>query len=104
MTEAVLQEAIIECARTLGWLVYHTHDSRHSAKGFPDLALVRDGRLVFAELKAEGKNPTLDQEAWLLELRTVGTLARPHNEGPRVQAFLWRPDDWLSGRIESILR
>ena len=51
MTETQLQSAIIELARLTGWLVYHTHDSRHSAKGFPDLCMVRceEGGLRRAE-------------------------------------------------------
>ena len=56
MTEAQLQDAIVQMARVLGWLVYHTFDSRRSAAGFPDLVMVRNGRLIFAELKsATGK-------------------------------------------------
>ena len=39
-TEDQWQSAVIEYARLMGWLVYHTHDSRHSEKGFPDLVLV----------------------------------------------------------------
>ena len=51
ISEAELQTAIIDCAVALGWLVYHTHDSRHSPEGFPDLILVREPRLIIAELK-----------------------------------------------------
>ena len=41
LTEADVQRGLIEAAQTGGWLVYHTHDSRRSRKGFPDLVLVR---------------------------------------------------------------
>lgn len=34
-----------------GWMVYHTYDSRRSDAGFPDLVMVRGGRIIFAELK-----------------------------------------------------
>ena len=33
LSEDELQAAIIEMAETLGWLVYHTRDSRGSAEG-----------------------------------------------------------------------
>ena len=41
LKESDFQRAVIEMARLHGWLVYHTHDSRRSAPGFPDLVLVQ---------------------------------------------------------------
>lgn len=52
-------------ARAAGWLAYHTHDSRRSEPGFPDAVFVRDGRIVFAELKAARGRVTPEQRAWL---------------------------------------
>ena len=52
-TEAQFQAAVIQYAELKGWMVYHTHDSRGSRPGFPDLTMVRDGVLIFAELKSE---------------------------------------------------
>ena len=49
--ERELLAAVIDLARLRRWLCYHTHDSRHSAAGFPDLLLVRGRRLMAAELK-----------------------------------------------------
>lgn len=92
MTERQLQDAVIETARLLGWLVYHTHDSRHSAKGFPDLCMVRGQRLLFVELKRDGKHPTTEQRQWL------DRLCRP------AEVFVWRPADWKAGTIELELR
>ena len=43
LTEAQLQEMVVARSKALGWLVYHTYDSRRSASGFPDLVLARDG-------------------------------------------------------------
>lgn len=94
MTEAQLQDAVIELARMLGWLVYHTHDSRHSAAGFPDLVLVRRVRLIFAELKSATGVMSPDQKVWrdaLLETTT--------NE-----VYVWEPSRWLDGTIERVLR
>lgn len=94
MTEAQLQDAIVTTARLLGWLVYHTFDSRHSAAGFPDLVLVRRDRLIFAELKSEKGRLSRDQDAWLAALQDTR----------RVTVAVWLPRDWQSGEIEAVLR
>jgi hypothetical protein len=92
VTEAELQANVLELAGRFRWLSYHTHDSRRSPAGFPDLVLVRGERLVFAELKREGRYPTPAQRAWLSALGQVTT----------VDAHSWRPRDWSS--IEEVLR
>ena len=46
-----LQGRLVETGRLCGWLVYHTHNSKHSAAGFPDLVMVRDGKLLAIEVK-----------------------------------------------------
>ena len=77
-----------------GWLAYHTHDSRKSEMGFPDLCLARaasatsqgrQGRLIFAELKSQQGKVTREQAVWLDVLRhTV----------PGIEVYLWRPSDF----------
>ena len=52
-TEKEWQATVILTARTLGWTVYHTHDSRRSEPGFPDLVLARETLLMFVELKTD---------------------------------------------------
>ena len=52
-TEKAFQFAVIQLARLNGWMVYHTHDSRRSEPGWPDLALCRPPRLVLAKLKSD---------------------------------------------------
>ncbi len=99
MKEDQLLEAIRDYARLRGWLCYHTHDSRRSEPGFPDLVLVRGGRLIFAELKKEGEHPTKEQRKWLLQLDKVA-----NNWNESVDAYVWYPSDWLSGKIEEVLR
>ena len=83
MTEKQFQAKLVKEAKKLGWLCYHTHDSRRSEKGFPDLTMVRRDRLLFAELKVGKNEPTSDQQKWLESLVRAG---------PR--AFVWRPEDW----------
>lgn len=81
-------------AQWLGYrLQYHTHDSRHSAAGFPDLVLVGRGRLLFIEVKSATGKLTTPQLAWYAGLLDVGA-----------EAYVWRPADWKSGTIERILK
>lgn len=94
MSEADLLSNVREMAKAAGWMVYHTHDSRRSEVGFPDCVLVRKSRILFVELKSEKGKPSPAQVEWLHALM----LTR------RVETFLWRPSDWLSGTIEGMLR
>lgn len=83
VTEAELQAQVVRFARTRQWLVYHTTIAYRSAPGFPDLILVRSGRLVAAELKREKGVITEAQRIWLAALRAC----------PGVEAYVWRPSD-----------
>lgn len=76
ISEADLLGAITVLARRCGWLVYHTHDSRRSEAGFPDLVLTRDGELLFWELKTERGKVTETQQRWLDALTRTGREAR----------------------------
>ncbi len=91
-SEKTFQAQVLQLARLSGWVCYHTHDSRRSAAGFPDLVLVRPPVVVFAELKSESGKLRSEQEAWLEALRKC----------PGVMARLWRPGDWPE--IESMLK
>ena len=99
MTEDELLENVKDAATKLGWLFYHTRDSRKSDIGFPDCAMVREerggARRVFAELKRESGEESEPQLRWLNSLSTVGG---------DVEADTWRPSDWLDGTIEAVLR
>ena len=91
-TEKAFQAEVVRLAKREGWRIYHTHDSRKSAAGYPDLTLVHRVRgLVFAELKVPPNKPTADQLSWLDDLRTAG-----------IRAFCWWPADW--SQIEKTLR
>lgn len=82
-SEAEFQRQVIELAKAIGYRVYHTHDSRRSETGFPDLCLVGRGRVLFAELKFGAGRLTAVQAGWLEAIRAAGT-----------PAFEWRPADW----------
>ena len=95
VTEAEFQETVVEMARALKWRVYHTHDSRRSDPGFPDLVLVRNGQLRFMELKREKGKLTPAQAEWLSAFSWVAA----HNEG--IHAGMFRPSDME--RIKELL-
>lgn len=92
ITEREFQRQVLDLAAILGWSAYHPQLSKWSERGWPDLALVRPPRLVFAELKRQNGRTTAHQDRWLELLRGV----------PGVEVFLWRPDDFDA--IAEVLR
>lgn len=85
MRETPFQTQVIELAERCGFYVYHTHNSRRSKAGFPDLTMIRPPRVVFAELKrGKGGRVTPDQADVLALLHRC----------PGVETYLWNPNDW----------
>jgi hypothetical protein len=84
-SERDFQAAVIALAKRHGYSVYHTHDSRRSEAGFPDLVLLRGDVGIVAELKRSAKErPTAAQETWLEAWRAV----------KRIEVRLWTPELW----------
>ena len=82
-SEKSFMAEVIRAARRHGWnRIYHTHDSRKSAAGFPDLVIVRE-RVVWAELKTEEGQLSAEQANWIEDLRAAGQ-----------EVYVWRPSDW----------
>jgi hypothetical protein len=92
MSEETLRLKIKGLAKELGWMSYHTHDSRRSDAGWPDLALVHPirGRFMIRELKDERRKVTTEQADWLHALKLAG-----------VDAGVWRHMDFVD---ETVLR
>lgn len=90
--ERQFQDLVIHAARMCGYDVYHTHNSRRSEPGYPDLHLVHAGRgeSIFAELKTQKGRLSDAQKHWLAILAMAGQ-----------RAYVWRPSDWET--IERIL-
>ena len=70
-----------------GWKYYHAPDNKpingriqKVIPGFPDLVLVKENRLIFAELKKEVGRTTPEQDSWLAALKATG-----------VEVYVWRP-------------
>lgn len=73
MTEKQWEANVIQLATTLGWRHYHTHDSRRSPEGFPDLVLAHPRKgILYRELKVGDNKPTVAQVEWLLLLAAAG--------------------------------
>ena len=96
MSEDELLTNAIRVATLSGWLVYHIRNSRRGVVqghvGFPDIVLCRPPRLLFVECKRETAKTTPEQVDWLNRLTLAGAEVR-----------VWRPSDWLAGRIEADL-
>jgi hypothetical protein len=95
ITERDWQAKVIDAAKLFGWRWAHFRPARTAGgwrtafsghAGFPDLVLLRGGRLILAELKAGRGLPTPDQQEWL----------RGFAEVELVEAYCWYPDDWQS--------
>lgn len=82
MAERDWQQQIVDAATRFGWRHYHTHDSRRSTAGFPDLVLVRPPDLLFVEVKTDAGRVTGAQKDWLADLDRVGA-----------EVHVWRPKD-----------
>lgn len=103
MNEAQLQSVVIDLARLRRWRIHHSRPAiRQSGswstpltghKGLPDLILLRPPRLLFVELKVARGKLSPGQVQWAAGLQAI--------EG--IEFYLWRPADWLEGRIDSLL-
>lgn len=91
MSEKELDEFARSYALSHRWLTYHTWLAVHSEDGFPDRFFVREGRIIAAEFKREGRWPTDAQYLWLAELQLAG-----------IEVHVWHPHDQAD--IEEVLR
>lgn len=69
------QDEVTKGFRDAGFsFVYHTHDSRHSPKGYPDLSILDSEFHLVIELKVGDNKPSDAQIAWLKAFRKAGAL------------------------------
>lgn len=103
VSEAQFQDQVLHIAELYGWLAYHTHDSRRSQPGFPDLVLLRAPELVFAELKVEKGRLRPEQERWVAHLTALSvevesvlaaSTAAGANSSLAIDTYVWRPADF----------
>lgn len=86
MKESVAQKQVIELFESLGWIVVRFNGGRKgkisffwwkylgdsSTKGLSDLLLMKNGRVVFVEMKGEGGKPRPDQLKFFSALDSEG--------------------------------
>jgi hypothetical protein len=74
---------------------YHTHDSRRSPSGFPDLVIVfpRTGALLIAELKSATGKVSAAQQKWIEAL-----------DGSPAGVHVWRPEHWPQPILDVLQR
>jgi len=100
MSERELDVIVRDMAQIRGVHRYHTHDSRRSAAGWPDLVLWRD-HLAVVELKSADGRLSHAQEDTLASLAEVRC---PVCAQPPIRVDVWRPADLAAGRIDQVLR
>jgi hypothetical protein len=99
VTEDDLLSAVLDLCKVYGWRTLHIRPARTDkgwrspvqgdGKGFPDLLLLKNGRVILAELKDARGKVSDDQWKWL-------------DEGMDLSR-VWRPADWHSGEILRVL-
>ena len=88
INEKAFQTIVIATARENGWLVYHTFDSRKSEPGYPDLCMIKDGVIMFVELKTDKGKVTTAQRQW------IERLIRHQYHCENLVVEIWRPHIW----------
>lgn len=104
MSEDDLLKCVLDTAKLFGWLSAHFRPARTQnggwrtavsgdGKGFPDCVLLRGNRCLAWELKSSKGKPTSEQTNWLQAFKKAGFEAR-----------VIKPEDWLNGSIERLLK
>ena len=69
LSHAEIDHIIVDAAKKMRYLYYHTYDSRKSQEGFPDWCLSKSSNIIFAEVKTGRDKLTLKQADWIIALR-----------------------------------
>lgn len=85
--EEKLEAFVVKVARLYGWCGFHVSfshgsvtgvhligqgDSHYDSDGWPDWVFVRGSKILFRELKGEGKYQTPQQKRWMAKLVAAG--------------------------------
>ncbi len=104
ISERDLQNAIVDAAHLYGYDVFHARPAlskkgwrtpvAYDGKGYPDLTMVGNGRVIFAELKSARGKLEREQEHWLEGLEKVAQVT------DHVRVCVWTPADWPDRVLE----
>jgi hypothetical protein len=94
-TKAKFTMRVIGLAKLRGWKVTHFLEQT-ADKGWFNLVLVKDGRMILAELKSAKGALSEEQVEWICWMNDVCKNCHPY-----VRMFVWRPSDWKI--IEEVL-
>jgi hypothetical protein len=93
VSEQEFTDQVLQLAGLYRWRTFHVRPGRTAngwrtpvqgdGKGFPDLLLLRGGRIVVAELKVGTRQTTVEQDDWLAAWEATGA-----------EVFVWRPCNW----------
>jgi hypothetical protein len=101
VTESQFASAVEDMLTVFGWRWTHFRPARTAQGyrtplsgmvGFPDYVCVRDGRVLFFELKSDKGKRTGDQDEWAAALKMCRA----------VEYWLWHPRNWQE--VEDVLR
>lgn len=102
-TEAQLERAVIDMARLMGYMVHGVRpafrqsgefsDPLKGDRGFPDLILVGNRRIIYVELKSDKSYLAPEQKIWRDRLVAAGA-----------DYCVFRPRNWSAGKLEQLLR
>lgn len=95
LSERAFQREVLRYAKQRGWKAFHASRAQYKSgqwatpyggdgKGFPDLLLLRNDRLIVAELKAQSGTLRQEQREWLNAFHSL----------PCAEVYVWRPADW----------
>ena len=100
MSEDRFRHDVLALATEMGLLTHYCGDARKCGgrRGFPDLVVVGKYGVLFAELKTDAGDTSLEQDLWLWTLNSAS------GRSSLVSVALWRPGDLSSGVIEATLR
>ncbi len=118
MKEKQFQAWVTATAQSYSWRIWHvptpmrpvgrnTFVPDRRGAGLPDLLMLHEDppRLIFAELKGDGKHPLSPEQREFLRLARMvarATVEDPGLNRPTVAAYSWRPGQ--EQMIEAILR
>lgn len=100
LTEDQFRPQVLKLAQDMGLLTHYCADSRKCSgrRGFPDLIIVGKYGLIFAELKTDEGETSLEQDLWLWTLNSAC------GRSSVASVALWRPSDLHNGVIEESFR